>query len=260
MRRRVAGVFCSGGRSIFFPRPLFHRSRAGTKVFLGPVIGNSVDSRCKHTTGSDAYVVPLRTMIEQFQTLAQPSQAEFRDRGSQFIAYAMPVQTVDQCKSHLQEIRKEHPKATHHCFAYRLGIDGNQFRANDDGEPSGTAGKPILGQIDSRELTDLQVVVVRYFGGTQLGVPGLIQAYKTATALSLQLSPVLRKSVLKSFSVEFDYTRTNEVMRLLRELDISILKQQHDLFSKLEVGVPVRKILRLQERLQEMPGILATPV
>ena len=93
-----------------------------------------------------------------------------------------------------------------------------------------------------------------------MGVPGLIQAYKTATALSLQLSPVLRKSVLKSFSVEFDYKRTNEVMRLLRELDILILKQQHDLFSKLEVGVPVRKILRLQERLQEMPGILATPV
>lgn len=199
-------------------------------------------------------------MIEQFQTLAQSSQAEFRDRGSQFIAYAEPVQTVEQCKAHLQLIRKEHPKATHHCFAYRMGLEGNQFRSNDDGEPSGTAGKPILGQIDSRELTDVQVVVVRYFGGTQLGVPGLIQAYKSATALALQLSPVLRKPVLKSFTVEFDYTRTNDVMRLLRELDIAILKQQHDLFSKLEVGVPVRQILRLQERLIEMPGILATPI
>lgn len=199
-------------------------------------------------------------MIDQFQTLEQPSQAEYHDRGSLFIAYASPVQSVDQCKLRLNAIRKEHPKATHHCFAYRLGIEGIQFRSSDNGEPSGTAGRPILAQIDSRELTDVQVVVVRYFGGTQLGIPGLIQAYKSATALCLQLTPIVRKLVLTHFVFEFDYTRTNEVMRLIRELDGELLEQQHDLFSKLKVGMPIRKIPQLMSRLQEMPGIVAIPL
>ena len=109
---------------------------------------------------------------EFYFTVGQPSLAEFKDRGSRFLAYAFPVQTPDDFKTNLQQLKKEHAKAVHHCFAYRLGTDGNNFRVSDDGEPSGTAGKPILGQIDSKELTNILVIVVRYFGGVLLGVPG----------------------------------------------------------------------------------------
>src|SRR5262245_36782634 len=125
---------------------------------------------------------------EFYFTIAQSSFAEFKDRGSRFLAYAYPIQSTEDFKNYLHQLKKEHPKAVHHCFAYRIGIDGNNFRSSDDGEPSGTAGKPILGQIDSKGLTNTAIVVVRYFGGTLLGVPGLINAYKTSSSFALQLN------------------------------------------------------------------------
>src|SRR5262252_8044704 len=128
---------------------------------------------------------------DYYNTIEKLSVAEFKDRGSKFIAYTFPIVNINDFKTRLEEIKKEHPKATHHCFAYRLGIGGNNYRVSDDGEPSGTAGRPILGQIDSKELTDVLVIVVRYFGGTLLGVPGLINAYKSSAALALQLTPVI---------------------------------------------------------------------
>ena len=112
----------------------------------------------------------------------------------------------------MQALKKEHAKAAHHCFAYRLGIEGNNFRVSDDGEPGGSAGKPILGQIDSKEITNVLVVVVRYFGGTLLGVPGLINAYKSATALALQLTPIIEKPVLVDYHLQFNYNSMNDVM------------------------------------------------
>src|SRR5260221_798290 len=146
-------------------------------------------------------------MTEQdfYYTIEKSAVAEFKDRGSKFIGYALPVKSVEEFKDRLNEIKKEHPKATHHCFAYRLGLDGNNFRMSDDGEPSGTAGRPILGQIDSKVLTNVVVVVVRYFGGTLLGTPGLISAYKSSAAMVLQLSPVMRKAVEEEFGTQFDY-------------------------------------------------------
>src|SRR3954466_8194860 len=129
---------------------------------------------------------------EYYNTITQPSTAEFKDRGSKFIAYAFALETTDDFKKQLQLLKKEHPKAVHHCFAYRIGTDGNNFRSSDDGEPSGTAGRPILGQIDSKMLTNAAVIVVRYFGGTLLGVPGLINAYKMATSLVLQVTPIVQ--------------------------------------------------------------------
>src|SRR5882762_8983849 len=147
-----------------------------------------------------------------YYTITQSSNAEFKDRGSKFIAFAFPIETVEEFKQHLQALKKEHPKAVHHCFAYRIGTDGNNFRSSDDGEPPGTAGKPILGQIDSRELVNVLVVVVRYFGGTLLGVPGLINAYKTVAALAFQVTPIIQKQVELKYSIEFDYTQMNEVM------------------------------------------------
>src|SRR4051794_33870893 len=120
---------------------------------------------------------------DHYYTIEKESAAEFKDRGSKFIGYAFPVTTINECKEKLAAIKKEHPKATHHCFAYRIGIDGMNYRVSDDGEPSGSAGRPILGQIDSRQVINTLIIVVRYFGGTLLGVPGLINAYKTAAAL-----------------------------------------------------------------------------
>jgi len=136
-------------------------------------------------------------MQDQYQTIFESSIGEFKDRGSKFIAYAYPVYTEKDWQKHLEEVKKLHFKARHHCYAYRLGLDGNQFRANDDGEPSGTAGRPILGQIDSFGLTNVFVVVVRYFGGTKLGTSGLINAYRESTATAFRNAQIIEKTVEK---------------------------------------------------------------
>lgn len=174
-----------------------------------------------------------------YSTIAIPAQAEFKDRGSKFLAYAYPVHSPEEVKQQLQALKKEHPKAVHHCYAYRIGTDGLQFRANDDGEPSGSAGRPILGQIDSAGLTNVLVVVVRYFGGTLLGVPGLIHAYKTATADSLALAPVIEKNIEHRIVLEYDYSLMNEVMQALKQFEATIYRQDMQLFCVLEAGLPL---------------------
>jgi uncharacterized YigZ family protein len=190
-----------------------------------------------------------------YQTPARECTAEFKDRGSRFIAYAFPVASAEQFKARLQELKKEHPKAVHHCFAYRIGLDGNNFRSSDDGEPAGTAGKPILGQIDSRELTDTAIVVVRYFGGTLLGVPGLINAYKTVAALALQVTPVVQRQVEQVYHIEFDYTRMNEVMVILKQYNCSIIEQQAQLFCSIKTGIPKNRLQEVLYKLANLQGI-----
>src|SRR3954452_14332036 len=192
---------------------------------------------------------------EFYYTISQIAFAEFKDRGSRFLAYAYPIQSSEEFKNYLQQLKKEHPKAVHHCFAYRVGLDGNDFRSSDDGEPSGTAGKPILGQIDSKELTNVLVVVVRYFGGTLLGVPGLINAYKTATALALQLTPVIQKQVLVNYRLHFDYTRMNDVMIVVRQFGGEIWKQENQLFCDLEIGIPKGRLNEVVFRLKELQSV-----
>ena len=187
-----------------------------------------------------------------YNTIEKPSMAEFKDRGSKFIAYAFPIISTDDFKEKLNAIKKEHPKATHHCFAYRLGLDGNSFRVSDDGEPSGSAGKPILGQIDSRELTNTLVIVVRYFGGTLLGVPGLINAYKSATALALQLTPVTMKAVTERYNLQFDYTQMNDVMAIVRSCQCTIVENETQLLCRMVVDVPMN---RLQEFLFKIENL-----
>ena len=194
-------------------------------------------------------------MTESYSTIERPSIAEFKDRGSKFIAFAFPIQSAEDFKQRLNEIKKEHPKATHHCFAYRLGIDGNNFRVSDDGEPSGSAGRPILGQIDSRQLTDTLVIVVRYFGGSLLGIPGLINAYKTAAALALQLTPVVVKSIEVLFQLQFPYTQLDAVLRLLRQARVTIIKKDLQLFCTLTIGIPVKEIEAVQYQLEVLEGI-----
>lgn len=190
-----------------------------------------------------------------FKTIERPASAEYKDRGSRFIAYAFPVSTVVDFKARLKLIKEEHPKAVHHCFAYRIGTDGNNFRSSDDGEPSGSAGKPILGQIDSKELTNMGVVVVRYFGGTMLGVPGLINAYKTAASFALQMTPILEKPVQKFFQLEFDYTLQNEVMLRVKKYRAEIVKNDQQLFCLVTVAVPKANADYFESELNELFGV-----
>jgi uncharacterized YigZ family protein len=192
---------------------------------------------------------------DYYNTIDTPSSAEYKDRGSKFIAYAFPVLTINDFKEKLAGVKKEHPKAAHHCFAYRLGLDGTVFRVSDDGEPSGSAGRPILGQIDSKQVTNVAVVVVRYFGGTLLGVPGLINAYKTATSLALQLTPIIAKPILIHYLLRFDYTQMNEVLRLLRQFECTVGNMQNQLFSSLEAGIPRNRLDDVMYKLRDLRGI-----
>ncbi|MGV3596095.1 MAG: IMPACT family protein [Sediminibacterium sp.] len=189
---------------------------------------------------------------EYYQTIDRQGFAEFKDRGSRFLAYAFPMSTPDDFKQQLQLLKKEHPKAVHHCFAYRLGLDGNQFRVSDDGEPSGSAGKPILGQIDSKELTDTGVIVVRYFGGTLLGVPGLINAYKSSASMALQMIPVIQKAIEIIYDVNFDYTTMNEVMMVVKQFNCTVIHQEMQLFCLLKIGIPKSRLEEVLYRFKEL--------
>ena len=193
--------------------------------------------------------------LDYYNTIEAPSVSEYKDRGSKFIAYSFPITSTNEFKERLAEVKKEHPKATHHCFAYRLGLDGNNFRVSDDGEPSGSAGRPILGQIDSKQITNLLVVVVRYFGGTLLGVPGLINAYKTAAALALQVTPVVSKPVLINYRLQFDYTQMNDVMKIVKQFDCVVLKQEAQLFYLMEIAIPKNRLQDVLYKLKDLRGI-----
>jgi uncharacterized YigZ family protein len=190
-----------------------------------------------------------------FYTIEKEAITEYKDRGSKFIAYACPVRSVDDFKLRLNEIKKEHPKATHHCFAYRIGIGGSVFRVSDDGEPSGTAGRPILGQLDSKELTNTLVVVVRYFGGTLLGVPGLINAYRSAASLAIQMTPVVQKPVEIRYIIQFDYTQMNDVMMVVKQMGCSVLEQEMNLFCRISVGISRGRLEEAIYRFGEIPNL-----
>jgi len=181
--------------------------------------------------------------------------AEFKDRGSRFIAYSFPITDVNDFKEQLAALKKEHAKAVHHCFAYRLGLDGTSFRVSDDGEPSGTAGRPILGQIDSKQLTNVLIVVVRYFGGTLLGVPGLINAYKSSAAMCLQLTPIVQKPVLINYRLQYDHTQTHDIMKVVKQFNCVVTKQETQLFCLMEMGLPKNRLDEVLFRLKELRGV-----
>jgi len=196
---------------------------------------------------------------DRYKTIATPGTADFRDRGSKFLAYAWPVSSAGEVKERLQAIKKEHPKAAHHCYAWRIGTDRTQHRANDDGEPSGSAGKPILGQIDSLGLINVLVVVVRYFGGTLLGVPGLINAYKTVTAQALESVPKTEKWIEDTVEISFDYPAMGEVLYLLKQAEATIYRQDLQLFCIVVAGIPRVNSEGYLEKLSEIRGAKVTP-
>ena len=192
---------------------------------------------------------------DYYYTIEKPAIAEFKDRGSKFIAYAFPINDPVDFKKKLQDLKTDHPKAVHHCFAYRLGADGNNFRSSDDGEPSGTAGKPILGQIDSKKLMNVAIIVVRYFGGTLLGVPGLINAYKTVAALALQTTPIVQKAIEINYHLQFDYTKMNDVMQIIKKYNCSIINQQMQLFCRMDIRIQKNNHNLVLLKLKEVQGL-----
>jgi uncharacterized YigZ family protein len=193
--------------------------------------------------------------MNHYNTIEKPSSAGYKDRGSRFLAYAYPVTSADDFKKYLKGLKEEHPKAAHHCFAYRIGTDGNNFRAGDDGEPSGSAGKPILGQIDSKGVTNVAVIVVRYFGGTLLGVPGLINAYKMVTSLALQLTPIIQKPILEMYELNFDYTLMNEIMMVIKRFGCIIIQNEAQLFCRMVMGIPKENLENCINKIKDLHGV-----
>lgn len=195
---------------------------------------------------------------DSYQTISQPAEGFFKDKGSKFLAYAYPVDTESQAKSHLNELRELHPKAVHHCYAYRFGADRMSYRMSDDGEPSGTAGRPILNTLYSRNVTNVLVVVVRYFGGTLLGVPGLINAYKTATEAALDEAELITRHYFSVYSLSFQYPQMNDVMRMVKEMELPVRNQSFEMQCVMEVEVRSTLVERFMARAENVEGLAVT--
>lgn len=193
-------------------------------------------------------------MSDSFKTIAAPAETTYRQLSSKFLVYAYPVESEAEIKEYLDALRKRWYDATHHCYAWRLGAHGEQFRANDDGEPSSTAGKPILGQLLSQEITNCLVVVVRYFGGTKLGVPGLIAAYKESTAQVLDVCTIIEKTVDTVVDVSFSYIAMNDVMRIVKDMQPKILDQQFDNLCSMTLSIRQSELEQLLGRLEKVEG------
>ena len=188
-------------------------------------------------------------LFDAYSSIAAPSEGLFKDNGSRFIALAYPVETEEEIKAIVAGLRKQYHDARHHCYAYRLGYKGDVFRSSDDGEPSGSAGRPILGQIDSAGLSDILVVVVRYFGGIKLGIPGLIRAYKTSTADALSNAQVVEKIAGVWLRLRFGYESMNAVMKVLKEMDLPQRAQDFGQQCSLEVRVRLSALESFREKL-----------
>ncbi|MCX7552206.1 IMPACT family protein [Xanthomarina sp. F2636L] len=192
---------------------------------------------------------------DTYKTLIKSSkEVLFKDKNSKFFGYAYPVLNEDQVKENLEALKKQHHSARHWCYAYQFGTDENnlQFRANDDGEPNNSAGMPIYGQIQSFDVTNVLIVVVRYFGGVKLGVGGLINAYKTTAQMALEASKIVTKTINKHFEISFDYKNMNKVMRLIKENNLKIVNQTLELDCKIEISVRLKDALKTFESFQSI--------
>jgi len=191
----------------------------------------------------------MNSISDTYFSIAAPSKGVYKELGSKFLAFAYPVETEEAAKEIIASLKKEYFDARHHCYAWRLGLMGEPFRFNDDGEPSSTAGRPIHGQLLSRELSDVLVVVVRYFGGVKLGVPGLIRAYRTATQEALDAATVVEKVAGEHFTLTFGYLQMNDVMKVLKDMGITPLRQDFDLDCRIEVRVRLGQIEDFRKQL-----------
>lgn len=197
---------------------------------------------------------------DTYKTIEKSSEIIYKDKGSKFIGIIFPVETDAQVKDCLLKLKKEHPTANHHCYAYVLGADKSSSRANDDGEPSYTAGKPIMGQIQSHDLTNVLIVVVRYFGGTLLGVSGLISAYKNTAAEVIKQSQIIEKHILFYYKVTFNFEQLNEVMKLIKAFDCKISAQEFDTICKLSFSIKKSVSQSCEEKLNKIEGLELIPL
>ena len=191
-------------------------------------------------------------MDDTYKTLTGTSEGYYTEKRSKFISYAIPVRTIDEVKAEVARLRKEYYDARHVCWAYMLGADRKTFRANDDGEPSSTAGKPILGQINSNELTDILVVVIRYFGGIELGTSGLIVAYRTAASEAIASATIEERTVDEDITVVFEYPYLNSIMRIVKEDSPAIIAQKFDMDCEMTLRIRKSEADRLRNRLQKV--------
>lgn len=192
---------------------------------------------------------------DEYLTIQKGSEGFFKAKGSKFIAYAFPVFNPVDIKNALAKVQEIHPKARHHCYAWKLGLDENNYRANDDGEPSGSAGRPIYGQIRSKNLTNVIVIVVRYFGGTLLGVPGLIEAYKKSTADALEQAKIVTRQVLQNFTIHFTYAQMNTVMSTVKKLNLSVVSKTFQESCTLQVEMRQTLVAVFSEKFCKMDGV-----
>lgn len=183
---------------------------------------------------------------DTYKTIVKASdEALFKDRGSKFYGYAFPVTSEEEIKTHIENLKKQHHTARHWCYAWQLGMEYNSYRANDDGEPSNSAGMPIYGQLQSFDVTNVLVVVVRYFGGTKLGVGGLVQAYKTAAQQALEQSKIVQRTINHNFILKFEYPEMNVVMRIIKDENLKIVRQQMELSCEIEISVRKKECERI---------------
>ncbi|HRW63832.1 MAG TPA: YigZ family protein [Bacteroidales bacterium] len=197
----------------------------------------------------------MAEFVDEYLTISEPSQGLFKDRGSKFLAFAYPVTNEQEIKQIQEQLRSEYHDARHHCYAYMLGPEKLVYRANDDGEPSSTAGKPILGQIRSFDLTNILIVVIRYFGGTKLGVSGLIHAYKTASEEALKSANIIKKTLHDIYELKFEYPVMNDVMRILKEENIEQVDQKFELSCSVWISLrkaDTEKVLSKFDRVEKL--------
>ena len=193
--------------------------------------------------------------LDAYKTINQPSEGIYKEKGSKFIAYAYPVYDEEQIRGHIDHLKKAYYDARHHCYAWQLGVGKGHFRANDDGEPSGTAGKPIHGQILSHELTNILIVVVRYFGGIKLGTSGLISAYKAAAADAIANAEIIDKTVQDYYEIHFNYEAMNDVMRILKDEQPEVIRQSFDLRCTIEFCQRTSQIEPLIHKLESVTSV-----
>ena len=194
-------------------------------------------------------------MEDTYKTISQSSEGIYKEKGSKFISLAYPVTSEDQIREIVQFIKKEHHSARHHCYAWRLGHEKLHFRANDDGEPSSTAGKPILGQIQSFDLTNILIVVVRYFGGTLLGVSGLINAYRNAALDAINQAEIIELLVEQHLWIEFNYSAMNEVMKIFKDEKLPQLDPHFDLNCRIRTQIRLNELVRIEEGFNKIEGL-----
>lgn len=192
---------------------------------------------------------------DTYRTIAEPAEGFFKDKGSKFISFVFPISSENEAKIYLLELRELHPKANHHVYAYRLGLDRMTYRLSDDGEPSGSSGRPILNTLYSKEITNILVVVVRYFGGTLLGIPGLINAYRSATEDALENAQIVEKHLFNLYDLQFSYVQMNDVMRIVKEMELPVREQTFEMEFKMVLEVRTTLTERFISRAEKVEGL-----